>query len=314
MLLKLFQAELSGMEEMKKEDQLLDSRKNSATIYTQYIQDLYRFFKLYRFKNEFYDPFQDDLDFSDTLILEKSTGDFALLEKIGEFYFQNNIYQKAIRIFKRLPDIDTNPEILEKLAFSYQMLKDYPTALEYYLKAEIFHSKKEWVIKKIALCYRNTNQPELALKYYLRAETMDPENLYTQASIGHCYLELKEWEKALKYYFKVEYLNPKNTRVHRPIAWCSFVLGKFDTAEKYLKMIAKPNGHDYMNYGHLQWCRGNKVEAVEMYKKSLAVKDFDLDLFLDSFAEDKEFLLGHGINSDDIPILIDHLQYQMAKK
>ena len=205
--------------------------------------------------------------------------------------------------------------MLEKVAYSFQMLGDFKTAMKYYKQAEIFNANKEWTQKKIALCYRHLKKPKKALEYYQRAEVLKPDNLYTQASIGHCYLELKDYEKALKYYFKVEYLNPKNTRVWRPIAWCCFVEGKFDRAAKYYSQIEaqSPNKHDFLNMGHLEWCQGNKSKAMNLYKKSIEVKGNTLEDFFSSFEEDKPFLLKHGINPDDIPIVLDHLLYQIGK-
>lgn len=315
MLLKLFQAELNSMDELKKEEEILDSTKNSRTIYTQYIHDLYRFHKLYRFKNEFYDVFDSEMDFYNSLFFKELVKDDTILRKIAEYHFQNENFEEAIKIYLDFEGIDKDPEMLEKVAYSFQMLGDFKTALKYYKQAEIFNANKEWTQKKIALCYRNLKKPKKALEYYLRAEVLKPDNLYTQASIGHCYLELKDYEKALKYYFKVEYLNPKNTRVWRPIAWCCFVEGKFDKAAKYYSQIEaqSPNKHDFLNMGHLEWCQGNKSKAINLYKKSIEVKGNTLEDFFSSFEEDKSLLLKHGINPDDIPILLDHLLYQIGK-
>ena len=315
MLLKLFQAELNSMDELKKEEEILDATKNSRTIYTQYIHDLYRFHKLFRFKNEFYDVFESGMDFYNSTFFNDLVNDDSVLRNIAEYHFQHENFEEAIKIYLNLKGIDKDPEILEKIAYSHQMLRDNKTALNYYRQAEIFNTNKEWTLKKIGLCYRKLKKPRKALEYYLRAEALKPENLYTQASIGHCYLDLKDYEKALKYYFKVEYLNPKNTKVWRPIAWCCLVEGKFEKAEKYYSQIKEqsPNRHDYLNMGHLEWCTGNKKKAVELYKKSIKSEGNNIKSFYSSFEEDKSLLLNHGINPDDIPILLDHLLYQIAK-
>lgn len=314
MLLKLFQAELEGMEEMNKEDNLLDHSKKSRSVYTQYIHDLYRFHKLFSFKNEFYDIFNSDMDFYNCTFFQQLVKDDALLRKIGEYYFQNQHFEKAIKIFKKLNDQKKETELLEKLAYSFQMLGNYKKALRYYKQAEIFDAKKEWTLKKIGLCYRKLKKSKKALEYYKRAEFLKPDNLYTQASIGHCYLDLKNFDEALKYYFKVEYLDPKNTKVFRPIAWCCLVEGKFDKAARYYDKILElnPNAFDYQNMGHLQWCTGNKAKAVDYYKKSVKAKGNSLEKFMMSFETDKHYLLKLGIEPDDIPILLDHLQYRLG--
>jgi len=314
-LLKMFQAELNSMEELNQQDKLIESDKTSKTVYTQYIHDLYRFNKLYRFKDEFYDIFKTQLDFNNTLLFSRLVKGDHISGNIAEYYFQNEHYTRAIDIFLSLENHTENTEIVEKLAYSYQRLGDLNTALKYYRQAEIFNADKEWLLRKIGLCYRSLQMPEKALNYYQRAESIDSKNLFTQASIGHCYLDLKDYEKALKYYFKVEYLDPKNKKVWRPLAWCCFVQGKFEQAEKYYKLITEesPNHHDYMNMGHLEWCKGNKIKATEQYLKSIEQKGNSLEEFLESFDHDKDYLLNHGISSEDLPILLDHIQYQLYK-
>ena len=313
MLLKLFQAELEGMEEMNKEDSILDYSKKTRSSYTQYIHDLYRFYKLFSFNTEFYDIFKTEMDFYNCTFFKLLVKDDKLTRNIAEYYFQNQHFEKAIDLFGRINNKKKETELIEKIAYSYQMLGNYKKALRFYKEAEIFDAKKEWTLKKIGLCYRKLKKPKKALEYYKRAEFIKPDNLYTQATIGHCYLDLKNFDEALKYYFKVEYLDPKNTRVYRPIAWCCFVEGKFDKAAKYYNKILeqKPNAYDYLNMGHLQWCKGDKTKTVEYYKENINFKGNTLEKFLLSFELDKPYLLKHGINPDDIPILLDHLQYQL---
>ena len=116
-------------------------------------------------------------------------------------------------------------------------------------------------------------------------------------------------------FFKVEYLSPDNHKVHRPIAWCCFVLGKFDNSRKYFeKVITKDeNKNDYMNLGHVEWCMGNKQKAIEEYKSSIKKSNLDFEWFSRVFEEDGRYLEKHGINSFDIPLMIDYLKISLEK-
>jgi len=64
MIITYFESELEQMKEMINEEKLLDQSLESNAIMTQYIQDLYRFYKLYPYKNEFRDIFQTRIHFS----------------------------------------------------------------------------------------------------------------------------------------------------------------------------------------------------------------------------------------------------------
>jgi len=314
MMLELFNAELKGMNELTDQDELLDQFKKTKSVYVQYLQDLYRFFKLYPFNNEFEDVFSGKLDIYNSAFFNLLLKEKTILRNIAEYLFEKEYYKEALDIYLYLNKTEEKSyEIVEKVAFCYQKLGKIEEALEYYLQGELYDKNRAWNLKKVAFCYRNLKQPDKALEYYLEAEKLNPENLFTQASIGHCYLDLEDYETALKYYFKVEYLDPTNKKVLRPIAWCYFVLGKLDQSKKYyLKLFEEEVSiYDYINYGHVEWCLGNSVEAINNYKKSIIHEENDLENFLLTFKDDRKYLLQNGVNQDDIPIVLDYLQYSL---
>jgi len=61
--------------------------------------------------------------------------------------------------------------------------------------------------------------------------------------------------------------------------------------------------------GHLEWCEGNRNEAIECYRKSLTAGKIDIEEFLTVFEQDREQLLKQGIDPEEIPILLDRLRY-----
>ncbi len=145
-------------------------------------------------------------------------------------------------------------------------------------------------------------------------ELLAPDDLQIQTSLGHTSLDLKQYETALKYYFKVEYLAPENYKVHRPIAWCCFVLGRLEQAEKYFEEIIRKGGnqHDYMNIGHVQWCLKKKEAAMESYRDSLRKSSYKMEWFEPVFMEDGRILKMHGIEAEDLPLMLDYLSISMA--
>ncbi len=305
-------AEMDQFKELQNDEELTDPGKKVGFISNQFIQDLYRFFKLHPRKSDFEDLFDWRFDFHNKpalgAILKK---DEKILRNVAEFYFQKNYFEDAAEVFTYLLEIEKNGEMYQKLGFCYQKMNDFRKALETYQKAELYELNKKWNLNKIALCYRNLKQPDKALEYYREAETLDEENLSIQLNIGHCLLELGEYEEALKCYFKVEYLEPGNKKVWRPIGWCSFVVGKKEQAEKYFHMLVddEPNKHDLMNMGHVQWSLGNRKEALDFYKRSIDRSDFTEQEFFEVFEEDLHHLLAQGVNREDVPIMLDQLRY-----
>ena len=313
MLLTLFNAELEGMNELASEDEMLNSAIKNNTVYTQYIQDLYRFFKLHPTRNNFDDIFELKMDFHNKGFINSIFRDLNLKQKIAEYYFSTDHYPEALDVFLNLMNQSIpGMDLLQKTGYCYQRLGDNAKALEYYLKAELFDSSNSWLLKKIALCYGNIKDFKKSLEYYLELERMEPDNMNIVMNAANCYLNLKDYKKALHYYYKVEFNFNENLRICRPIAWCLFVLGDFVKSEEYfLKLISsgKANKYDYMNFGHVKWVSGNREEAAELYYKSINEPDNDFDSFFKGFKDDETLLLKYGIQADEIQLLLDYLLF-----
>jgi len=313
---QMFLTDIESLNEVEASDKLIDANKQILAISNQYIQDLYRFYKLNPYRNSFVNPFSWTFDFYNKWFVNKLYTEDDFFNRLGEYLFDKDRFKEAAEVFDILVNrTGNNPsmQLIQKQGYCQQQLKNYEEALRLYQKAEIFEHDSIWNLKKIALCYRYLKNPEKAVNYYKEAERLQPDNLHTQVSIGHCLLEMKDYEEALKYYFKVEYLDPKNKKVWRPIAWCSLSLGKLEQAEKYAtKSISKkPAEADYLNMGHIKWCQGNRIEALEWYRKCIKVKGNTISNFLDSFENDKQILLEHNVDSSDIPIMMDQLRYYL---
>lgn len=305
-------AEMSQFNELQKDEELTDPGRKSGFVSNQYIQDLYRFYKLHPRKNDFEDIFKWRFDFHNKFTVGSLLKeDEKVLRNIAEYYFNKNYFEEAAEIFESLLAVEKNGELYQKTGFCYQKSGDYEKALEAYQKAELFGLNKVWNFKKIALCYRNLKQPQKALEYFLEVEKLNDKDLNTELNIGHCYLELEQFEEALKCYFKVEYLAPGNKKVWRPLGWCSFVTGKKEHAAKYFQQLIddEPGKHDFMNMGHVQWSLGNRKAALEFYKKSISGNYFTEKEFFEIFDEDLHHLLNQGVDKEDVPIMLDQLRY-----
>jgi tetratricopeptide (TPR) repeat protein len=311
MMLNMVSAEMESVSEIEKAEGLIDDFATTKSIYTQYLQDLYRFFRLHPWKNEFDDIFAHEPDIFENEFLKIILTNSKTIRNIAEFYFDNQFYPYALNIFNSLLLQDkNNVELFEKIAFCYEKSGDFQNALDFYKRAEIIDTQRVWIIKKIAFCCKFLNKWDEALIYYKIAEEKNPEDMKIQANIGQCLIHLEQYEEALQYYFKVEVLAPENIKIRRPLAWCSFALGKFDIAADYLNRLLKKdpdNRHDLLNLGHVQWCMKEEDHALQSYRKSFAqfknYKNFE-----NSFLEDKKHLLGHGIDEFDIDLMLEYLK------
>jgi tetratricopeptide (TPR) repeat protein len=314
MMMSQFATESDAVKEMLK-GELPDTSKNINYRTRQYIQDLYRFYKLHPRKKDFEDIFEIQPEFYKVPSIYELIKDDENLLIIGEYYFNKNYFQEAVEVFTLILEKDPNNDILyQKKGYCLQMTGKLVEALDCYLKAELLNTNNSWTIKKLAYCYRMLKNPEEALHYYKKAEQFNPENLAVQLSIGHCYLELKHYDEALKYYFKVEYLDKNKEKAWRPIAWTSFLMGKYEQAMTYCNKIIShnPNAIDYLNTGHTQLALGNYKPAILFYELALNTPENTLEKFLEAFNADIPDLLHAGVKANDIPFILDSLSYDMS--
>jgi tetratricopeptide (TPR) repeat protein len=307
-------ADSAAIQEMLQEEMPDNPSSKIHPVARLYIQDLYRFYKLFPRHNDFDDVFEIKPDFCRIPAIAQFISDQESQTIIGEYYFQRNHFTEAAEIFDQLLQENPNNEtFLQKKGYCLQMLGKLEEALAEYLKAELLNSNHSWTIKKLAHCYRELKQPQEALIYYRKAASLSPDNLSIQLYIGHCYLELKNYSEALKCYFKVEYLTNNKEKAWRPIAWCSFLTRKYKEAMDYYTKILEtnPNAIDYLNAGHTGLAMGKNKEALNLYRQSLNAQGDSFEKFLESFTADIPDLLQAGVRPENIPILLDCLMYEI---
>lgn len=315
-IIEMLNNEQEQLKELTADKESTDPFIQRKLIITHVIQDLYRFVKLYHLHNEIPDIFQKAWDMPDTVHFGMLIDHTNTLPDIAQFYFNRDIFDRALSSYELLStQQQDNPILYEKAGYCSERIKDYQGAIKYYKRAELVNTDHSWIFKRIGWCYRQLKDPENALSYFIEAEIREPENANIQSQIGHCYLELKDYKSALEYFFKVEFMDQTNQNVWRPIAWCCFVLKKLDEAEKYYLQIIEnvPTHFDFMNLAHLLWCKGHLDQALPFYLKGLQLMPDGIDQFILSYNEDKSLLLDHGISQLDIDILPDILRIKMEE-
>ncbi|MBQ5403744.1 MAG: hypothetical protein IIU11_05200 [Bacteroidales bacterium] len=283
-----FSNELSQMNEITDDMKLLHSKEYSYKLMTQYIQDIYRFFKLNRTGNIFPDIFDKNFSPIGTRLFDSTLSSASDKRTVGEYFFANEYYPQAVEFFQAVSKEEPDFELFQKMGYAYQKLSDYQSALDCFLKAQLFNDSQLWNLKKIAYCYRKLDNPGKALEFYKLAEVQDSDNLSVATSIGRCLLELENYQEALKYYFKVEYLDVKNKKIFRPIAWCCYQLKKYEQALKYFSKIPKEDSlaEDFVLAGHTLRKLGDNEKAYENYVKALNFEGYTVEKLEDAIKAD----------------------------
>jgi len=305
-----FKMEAEQFDEMSSDEALLTPELASKNISKQYIQDLFRFFKLNPQHTDFKDMFSFSLSLHKTILFSTLSSNCDIKIKTAEYYFSKGHYSQAIELFEEL-QLESTPStaLFQKIGYMYQQTSQFSKAIDAYSKADFLQPNDNWTIRKLALCYRLTGDFEKALEFYQQADYLIPNNISTLMQIGHCFIQLRQYKEALSTYFKIDSLAEDNIKAWRAISWCSFVTGNLEQADYYLNKLLnnEPNAYDYINAGHIAFCRREITLAIEFYQKSIHFPKNNWELFIETFKEDNVHLINNGVDADEIPLLLDSL-------
>ncbi|MDE5786328.1 MAG: tetratricopeptide repeat protein [Duncaniella sp.] len=284
------------------------ARDRRSAIARNYTRDLYRFFKLFRRKGEFTDPFLSPVNPLRVPLTGDSLVNSDLLSLIGEFYFKNRYWAEAADMLGNLAAL-TAPTIplLQKTGYAFQQLKQWDRALEAYRRAEMLGDTSRWIMRRMAATLRSTGRYEEALEYLKRIEAEEPDDLKLALTTGRTLMKLRRYDEALKYFYKVDYLTPG--KADRHISWASFMTDNYEKASAVMDKILADNNaltvNDRLNAGHLSLVTGNRRAAAGHYADAIAALDFDFDRFMIQFAADRDVLREKGVDAETEGIVLD---------
>lgn len=299
-------------EELKERFKEISQYKVRAEFVSrQYIQDLYRFFKLWMRRYEIHDIFEDSLDLWNKITTEDALLNENYINKLADYLFTHDYLTEAGMLYDTSIELynEKNAELWQKAGYIYQKIGSYESAIDYYLQSDLLVPDNVWNNRHLAQCYKREGKYDKALEYYKKVEQVQPDNLNLALQIGQCLMEIQRYDEALAYFFKVEYLDNKPLNARRAIGWCSFITGKYQEAKKYYDLLiseAKPSMQDWMNAGHLYYVLGDAEKAIEYYRKAQSLCGSH-DEFIRLYLADKADLLKQGFNKVDLFILPDEL-------
>ena len=289
---------------------LIEHTPEAKDISRQYIQDLYRFCKLWRNRHEERDFFRWKFTLWNIPVLKEALSDLQTQKDIADYLLQNDYLEEACDLYNRIIGSSPAPaEIHQKTGYILQKQKQYAGAIGHYLHADLLQPDNVWTNKHLAQCYKLTGNTEKALEYYRKAEAAEPDNLHIALQIGQCLVRLEQYADALAYFYKVEYLekNPDNAR--RAIAWCNFVNGKKEEALRHYALLLEapnPKAQDRMNAAHVYLADGQTRQALAYYRLAQA-DEKSHGAFIEKFNKDRETLKAQGLSDEDLNIILDLL-------
>ena len=284
-------------------------------IRRMYLQDLYRFFRLYDRKSDFKSPFFVSSDFTyvgffftkrifgDLLrdeVRELShflmkRKDMVLLEALDGYYFS-----------------ESSVEAWLLRAYIESDLEDYGTAIQSYQRALALNPNSERALKGYAQCclhYRKFAEAEEAYRKLLET---NEGNIRLQLRLAFALISQDKMDEGFEILYKVRYEHPDNQEASRIFAWASLLQGKLEQAEKVygeMKAHGQFEPVDNLNYGYCKLFHQQVSQGIELFREYISSKTKDkqkeYESLYDEMQEDKVLLSRYGFTDVDLKLICD---------
>lgn len=285
--------------------QTLTPQEELVAAIRLYVQDIYRYFKLFRHLDTMADPFLDDVLFLKYAVCQSIFANEDLQSDLANFTFKEGFWAYALELYKALPEKAVHHQ---KIGYSLQQLGHLEEALTHYEKANLLQEGSTWTLRQLGNGFRKLGRYAEALRYYEELEQAQSDDEKLLLALAECYLETKQYAQAFDKLFKADYLYPNGRLALRALAWCSFLTEKYDKATDYYNKILQqnPTSADCLNAGHNAWVQGRVVDALTYYRQSLSQTKCDT-VSSDFFEKDKAILHDKGITEYDLSLMLDAL-------
>jgi tetratricopeptide (TPR) repeat protein len=284
-----------------------------AFVRRLYLQNLYRFCRLYPVRSEYHNPFNSESDYL-----------FFANRLFYDTGLDKHMIQQAAFLYKRglkaqVQDVLGN---YAKAADDYQyymfqgsLTKDAKDAVSQFRCALNLKPDDRKAQIGLARSYFRAGEYSEALTVYDQLLKGMPESKTYQLNSAICLSNMKQYEKALKILYKMIYLYPDNLEVVRSIEWVLMACGRLDEAQKYDEQLTSPGpsqggevSRDYLVHGYCLWFSGHLEEAVKAFRHYLSqssekIADFEETLLND----DREVLAQYGIGEVEMRMMLDRL-------
>ena len=288
-----------------------DDMEDAISIRRTYLQDLYRFFRLYHTANDFINPFEDNgkSDFvADTFFFTyksfMGTGLDDVKLRLALHLYKHKQMMELAELLTTFQSDDPRYAILMgytnidmgKAEFAYQFF-------DYALKAE---PDNQWALKGKARAALDNEDYITAEEVYSKLLKLKPNHKTYTMNRCVALLKLGRTSEVREELFRLDYQYPDDMNVKRILAWAMLSDNSLDKASQLYDTLltSNPAHEDYLNAGYCQWAMGNIQKAVALFREWLAKSGKSAEQLLNEFRSDEETLSMYNISETDCFLML----------
>ncbi len=293
--------EASVMEVMKEESH------SAAYIRRTYLQDLYRFFRLYPYRSEFFNPFEAHQYLFLAKPVFSRTHVEAYFNDVAAFLIKQKRMQEAGMVLDNCGDA--------RCDFRHYMMCGYLLQHQYYAfspekgtlycyqRALEMEPENEKALQGYARALFDTGRYQEALDAYDKLLSIQPEKKSYLLNRAVCLTNMGRYDDSLKDLYRLNFETPDDTNVNRVLAWSLTCDDKYEQAEKiYAQLLTdQPLPEDLLNYGYCLWLGGHVDDASDCFHRYLKETEQPKTFII---ANELELLREKGITEPEIQMML----------
>lgn len=287
-------------------------KSNPTYICRAYIQDLYRFFRLYRSSNELINPFIDNHKSSfvaDTFFfVYKSfigTGLDEYKMRLALYLYKHKNMDKLVELMSTFHVEDTNYNILMGYINLYFGKPDVAYQIFNMVLQE--DTENQWALKGMARAAMDCEDYDTAEHTYSQLLRLEPDNINYAVKRCVTLLKTERYAEAREGLFRLDYQYPDNMNVKRVFAWTMLLDKSLDKASQLYDRILSdaPMAEDYLNSGYCWWAKGNIGQAKNSFQAWITMTKGNKDRLLEEIRNDQKVLDLYGITEIDCLLMVN---------
>ncbi len=277
-------------------------------VTNNYILSIYRFYKIFRRKGEFYNPFADVTDVLDNPRLAEDFSNTDELESLAALYIKLQCYDKAIRYLSLVDETaDPSAPRSRQLGYAYERLGLYDRAALAYEQSDLLDGSNRWTLRRYIYVLRCLGQYDRALAVCERLEKLDPQSFELAMTQGTLYAMIKDYDKAVNSFLKAEFIDESSLKPARALAGLYFVMRQYEQSRRcYDRLFAsEATAEDCLGRAHLAWAENDIAGAVEGYKRYCSLAPDGVNDLVRRLDKDSARLAEAGVDISYKPLIID---------
>ena len=292
-----------------------ETQHDPAFIRRIYLQNLYRFFKIYPSRSEFRNPFgtlseQEFLFFCNPLFCDTDLqGSYV---KLASFLLKRKMHKETAKVLACCTAGSKSFQYYMMMGLLasrnvIELTDDLPRVSDCYRQALSLQPDNEKALAGLARACFNEHDYEQSLTCYERLLSLHEGSASHELGRAVCLLNMKRYEEALQKLFQLDYEQPDSMAVKRSLAWALTVNNKFEQAEKIYGQLLNENPVqtvDLLNYGYCLWFQHRHQQAADMFRRLLSGSDA-IDIVQEFTQVEAELIRERGISEVEVQLMLD---------